>query len=117
MRDESDPYYDANKFEVNDEIEALVYQIKMPLGTNNGEVLGEYDFGCSLEGLLFTSEFYMVGFDRVVTDQVAKYSELANVYPVAISIMNIPDGMYKSAVLLDAKINGKSTFGMLLGND
>ena len=117
LRDESDPNYNPNVLEVNDDIEALIYQVKMPLGTNRGEVLGEFDFGCELEGLLFASEFYMVGFDTVVSDQVTKYSELAQLYPVSVSMVSSPIDAYKSSVLLDVKINGKSTFGVLLGKD
>ena len=117
LRDESDPNYKANTLEVNDDIEALIYQIKMPLGTNRGEVLGESEFGCDLDGLLFASEFYMVGFNTVVTDQVMKFSELAQVYPVSVSMVNMPIDAYRSSVVLDIKINGKSTFGVLFGND
>jgi hypothetical protein len=117
LRNESDPNYRADVFEVNDDMEALTYQIKMALGTDRGEVLGESEFGCDLDGLLFASEFYMVGFDTVVTDQIAKFSELAQVYPVGVQMTRMPLDEYKSAALLDIKIQGKSVFGVLLGND
>ncbi len=117
LRDESDPNYRPAALEINDDIEALVYQIKMPLGTNRGEVLGESEFGCDLEGMLFASEFYMVGFNTVVTDQIMKFSELAQVYPVSVSLANVPIDAYRSSAMLDIKINGKSTFGVLFGND
>lgn len=116
-RDESDPNYRGDVFEINDDIEALIYQIKMPLGTNRGEVLGEPEFGCDLDGLLFASEFYMVGFNTVVTDQIMTFSELAQVYPVSVSLTNMQIDPYRSSAVLDIKINGKSTFGVLFGND
>lgn len=116
LRDESDPNYRPEILEVNDEIEALVYQIKMPLGTNKGEVLGESEFGCDLEGLLFTTEFYMVSFNTVVTDQIRQFSELAQVYPVSVSLKELPIDQFKSSALLDIQINGKSKFGILLGD-
>lgn len=117
FRDESDPNYKRSVVEVNDDIEALIYQIKMTLGTNTGEVLGECEFGSNLEGLLFASEFYMVGFDQVVSDQVSKFSELAQIYPVSVSIKNIPITPFRSAAVIDVAINGKSTFGILMGSD
>lgn len=117
LRDESDPNYRQDVLEVNDEIEALIYQIKMPLGTTKGEVLGEEDFGCDLDGLLFASEFYMVGFDRVVSDQIANFSELAQTYPVSVSMTDFPIDAYRTSVMLDIKINGKSTFGVLMDRD
>ena len=117
FRDESDPNYRSDVLEIHDDIEALIYQIKIPLGTNRGEVLGEPDFGCELDGLLFATEFYMVGFNTVVVDQIAKYSELAQIYPVAVSMSEIPTDPYKTAVLIDVKIQGKSMFGVLIGQD
>lgn len=116
-RDESDPTYKPDTFEIVDDEEALIYQIKMTLGTDNGEVLGEPEFGCSLEGLLFTSEFYMVGFSQVVSDQISKFSELAQVYPVSVDMKQIPISTYRSAAIIDVAIQGKSKFGILLGED
>lgn len=116
MREETDPNYNPANLEINDEIEALIYQIRMSLGTNKGEVLGEPDFGCDLESIMFTTEFYAVSFNTVITDQIRKYSELAQYYPVAVQAYEYPTDPYRSAVLLDIKINDKSTFGMLLGD-
>jgi hypothetical protein len=117
FRDESDPIYKQDVLEINEDEEALIYQIKMSLGTNRGEILGECDFGCDLEGLLFASEFYMVGFSQVVSDQINKFSELAQIYPVSVSLKTIPINTYRSAALIDVAINGRSTFGVLMGGD
>lgn len=117
MRDESDPNYRTEMMEVNDDIEALVYQIKMTLGTNRGEVLGEAGFGTDLDGMLFMSEFNANGFNMVVSNQIETYSELAQVYPVGVEMVQMPISQYRSAVMLDIKINGKSMFGVLLGKD
>ena len=114
LRDESDPNYVPDMLEVNDEIEALIYQIKMPLGTNQGEVLGEPDFGCDMDGVLFSTEFYMVSVDKILTDQVTQYSELAQIYPVTIVMQQVSASKYRNAILLDVKINGISTFGALM---
>ena len=116
MRDESDPSYKPDMLEINDEIEALISQIKMAIGTNKGEVLGEPEFGCDLEGMLFTTDFYMIPFDTMVTEQVKAYSEIAQAYPVSVSAVEWPIDTYRSAVLLDIKIDGKSSFGFLLGD-
>lgn len=117
LRDESDPNYRTEMMEVNDDIEALVYQIKMTLGTNRGEVLGEAGFGTDLDGMLFMSEFNANGFNMVVSNQIETYSELAQVYPVGVEMVQMPISQYRSAVMLDIKINGKSMFGVLLGKD
>ena len=117
LRDESDPNYRASMLEVNDDIEALIYQIKMTLGTNRGEVLGEAGFGADLDGMLFMSEFSGNGFNMAVANQIETYSELAQVYPVGVQVVQMQISQYRNAVMLDIKIQGKSMFGVLLGND
>lgn len=116
IREENDPNYMKGMLEINDEIEALIYQIKMPLGTNKGEVLGEPDFGCDLDSMLFSSDFYIVPFTTIVTDQVRKFSELATLYPVTVNAYNYGDDPYRSTIMLDIAINGKSAFGFLYGD-
>lgn len=53
MRSESDPRFVPDQIEVYDELEACLTQVKMTLFTNKGEVLGEPEFGLSIEKYLF----------------------------------------------------------------
>ena len=45
FRDETDPNYVEDTYRVSDELESLIYQIRMTMGTTQGEVLGEPGFG------------------------------------------------------------------------
>lgn len=116
MRDESDPSYKPDVLEINDEIEALISQVKMVIGTNKGEVLGEPEFGFDLEGMLFTTDFFMLPFNTMITTQVKEYCEIAQAYPVSVDAYEYPVDAFRSAVILDIKIDEKSAFGFLLGD-
>ena len=114
LRNENDPLYKPNMLETNDEIEALIYQAKMTINTNKGEVLGEIGFGCDMESLLFATNAYSMSFGSVLTDQIMQYSEYARLYPVRVSVNELDDGVGRSIVLLDIMINEKSVFGVLM---
>lgn len=114
MRHENDPTYVPDRLEVNDEIEALVYQAKMTINTNKGEVLGEIEFGCNMEELLFSTNVYAMSFGSVLTNQIMQYSEYARIYPVRVNVKQLDDGVGRSTVLLDVMITERSVFGILM---
>ena len=58
FRNADDPNYIEDILEVSDEIEILIYQIKMVLLTNQGEVLGEPKFGGELQKILFEFDLF-----------------------------------------------------------
>ena len=45
IRDDKDPYYDPKIIDYQNEVESVISQIRMILGTLNGQVFGDYDFG------------------------------------------------------------------------
>lgn len=114
LRAETDPNYTDDIYMVSDEIESLIYQMSMILMTSTGEVLGAYKFGMSLTEQLFSYAFDPSLYTNALADQTNLYCELARNYAVEYSIKKIKDGNHKFAVVIDAIINGKSLFGVLL---
>ena len=49
----SDPKYNGDILSTSDEIERILQQIRVILGTKPGEVLGDPNFGCDLEDYVF----------------------------------------------------------------
>ena len=49
----SDPNYNGDILTTSDEIERILQQIRVILGTKPGEVLGDPNFGCDLEDYVF----------------------------------------------------------------
>ena len=49
-----DPNFDSVEVHTRDEVKQLITQIETILFTNKGEVLGNSDFGCSLNDMLYS---------------------------------------------------------------
>jgi hypothetical protein len=112
IREPGDPNYVSDVLEVSDEMEALVYQIISPIKTANGDVFGELGFGANMEANLFSISDNISAQAAKMTNQVNKYSELAKIYKVDISIKKVPDTQFRDAGILDIAIGGRTAFGM-----
>ena len=55
-RSQNDNLY-VDILEHNNDIESILSQIRLILGTRRGEVLGNYNFGCGIEDLVFSTKF------------------------------------------------------------
>lgn len=73
LRVEADPAFRPGQFEVYDELESALQQIKMTLFTNKGEVLGEPDFGLQVEKYLFEFSIDPFLLTREAGDQINRY--------------------------------------------
>jgi phage baseplate assembly protein W len=73
MRTEGDPKYRPDQVEITDELEATVQGIKMTLFTNKGEVLGEPDFGVSIDNYLFEYSVDPFSVSAEAAEQINKY--------------------------------------------
>jgi phage baseplate assembly protein W len=73
MRTPDDPKYRANQVEIADDLEATLQGIRMTLFTNKGEVLGDPDFGVSLNNYLFEFSIDPFAVAREAADQINRY--------------------------------------------
>jgi phage baseplate assembly protein W len=73
MRTPDDPKYRANQVEIADDLEATIQGIRMTLFTNKGEVLGDPDFGVSLNNYLFEFSIDPFAVAREAADQINRY--------------------------------------------
>lgn len=73
MRTPDDPKYRANQVEIADDLEATLQGIRMTLFTNKGEVLGDPDFGVSLNNYLFEFSVDPFAVAREAADQINRY--------------------------------------------
>jgi len=115
FRDDLDPNYIPDLLETSNEIEALIYQIKMTLNTSKGSVLGSTQFGASLEDLLFITNYNQNNWKAKVNEQLNAYSMLAREYKIDIDTVKYTQG-YSDIGLIDIKINNKSIMGFAFDN-
>jgi len=73
IRPENDPAYRPDQFEVYDELESALQQIKMTLFTRKGEVLGDPEFGVETEKYLFEFNIDPFALTKEAGGQINKY--------------------------------------------
>lgn len=72
-RQENDPAFRPEQFEIYDDLESALQQIKMTLFTRKGEVLGEPDFGVDTEKYLFEFDIDPFALTKEAGAQINKY--------------------------------------------
>jgi hypothetical protein len=113
MRDKTDPFYQDDILEVNDELQMLIGQLKMLLFTNQGEVLGAPDFGANLEEQLFSLNLNEFSIKSTLRDQVLKFIPLNTKYQVDFSV-KFSRGTSRDICIIDVLINNIPAFGVIV---
>jgi len=76
---EGHPRFRINKIIIDDIIRVIVQKYEMILFTNKGELLGDPDFGCDLEKLLFETKVSAYAVKQIINQQIGSYiPELLN---------------------------------------
>ena len=113
MRDPTDPLYNSEILEQSDEIECLIGQIKMIMFTRQGDVLGNYTFGYSLEDSLYLFNLDENELKSKLVDSIHYYCPDSQKYKVDLSI-EFFKGTARDVCLIDIYINGQKTLGVLV---
>jgi hypothetical protein len=73
------PRFIVNKIIEDDVIRVIIQKYEMLLFTNKGELLGDSNFGCDLQKLLFETRIAKGGVRTIIIDQINEYiPELEN---------------------------------------
>jgi hypothetical protein len=67
---EGHPKYVVNKIIEEDAVRVIVQKLEMILFTNKGEILGQPEFGCDLEYLLFETRIAKSGVIEIIREQI-----------------------------------------------
>jgi phage baseplate assembly protein W len=74
------PKFIVNKIIEDDVIRVVIQKYEMLLFTNKGELLGDSDFGCDLQKLLFETRIAKSGVKTIIIEQINKYiPEIRNI--------------------------------------
>jgi len=74
------PRFIINKIIEDDVIRVIIQKYEMLLFTNKGELLGDSNFGCDLQRLLFETRISRSGVRTIIIDQINEYiQEIQNV--------------------------------------
>lgn len=67
------PRFIINKIVEDDAIRVVIQKYEMLLFTNKGDLLGDPDFGCDLQRILFQTKVSAQGVRKVILQQIEKY--------------------------------------------
>ena len=91
--------------------EAILTKIRMIIFTTKGEVLGDPNFGLSLEQLLFELDFNAIQLKKAFYDQISTYiPDTANT-PITIDV-SFSQGTVRDIAYIDIYIDGKKYLGI-----
>lgn len=77
---EGHPRFTINKVIVDDIIRVIVQKYEMIIFTNKGELLGDPEFGCDLQNLLYHTKISAFAVKNIIINQINLYiSELNSV--------------------------------------
>lgn len=99
-----DPNFNGTEVQTSDEIKQLLTQIETVLFTNKGEVLGDAEFGCSLEDLLYTLNANEYTLKNEIDQQIAKYCPLSTKYSVRVNVSFVR-GEVRDEAYIDITVN------------
>lgn len=110
--DPNDALYDPNALEIYNNRDVLISQIRMILNTDNGEVLGDLNFGGSLEDLLFEFNYNENQIISRLQDQINGYCQPGPEFTVTLSV-KFYQGTIRDGCLIDVYIDGIKSLGIL----
>lgn len=114
IRGEGDPYYDPKVIDYSNEVESVISQIRMILGTTNGQVLGSYNFGVDLEEMVFNTKYAADQVMEKVNDQINMYVRHSEQIYVYCDINFGDSGLGYDYAILDIYINGVKSIGFVI---
>lgn len=82
IRQPSDPNYVYGVYEHEDAIESIITKIKMILGTRQGSVLGDVNFGVSIEDMVFETRVNKFDLEEKIRGQITQYVSEASKYKI-----------------------------------
>lgn len=114
IRPPGDPLYQFGEYEFTDPIESIITKIKMILGTIQGQVLGDLNFGIGLEELVFSTKINKFDLEEQITSQIYQYITEAADYSIKPSVQFGKTSEGSDYALIDIYINEIKAVGILV---
>ena len=73
IRSPRDPNFVYGVYEHEDAIESIISKIKMILGTRQGQVLGDVNFGVAIDDLVFETRINKMDLEEKIRRQIFQY--------------------------------------------
>ena len=99
------PKFVINKIIEDDPIRVIVQKYEMLIFTNKGDLLGDPDFGCDLQRLLFETRISDTGVESIISEQIDRYiSEIIGIdYELEVNFYDDPE-KFQEIMIIDFRI-------------
>lgn len=114
IRSTDDPNYRGPRVvDFEDDVESIITQLRVIMGTSKGQILGSYNFGLDIEDLIFSTSFSAGDLESKLNDQIGQY--IAPSFPnynvtTKVNFGNHPDGW--DYAIVDIYINEMKVIGI-----
>jgi hypothetical protein len=113
IRNPEDPNYQYSVFEHTDPIESIIAKLRMILGTTQGQVFGDINFGVGIEDLIFETRVNKVELEEKILKQIQSYISESSQYKIQPSVsFGKADGF--DYCIIDIYINDQKAIGVLV---
>ena len=113
IKSPADPNYRYGIFEHADPIESIISKIRMILGTTQGQVLGDLNFGVSIEDIIFETRINKMELEERILRQIQQYVSESSQYKIQPSVkFGKADGF--DYCVIDFYINDQKAIGVLV---
>lgn len=113
IRDPKDPNYVYGVYESEDAIENILSKIRMILGTRQGKVLGDINFGVAIEDLVFETRINKFDLEEKIRAQIFQYVSESADYQIDPKVSFGHTDFYDYCVI-DFYINNQKALGVLV---
>jgi hypothetical protein len=113
IRNPQDPNYKFGVYSHSDPIESIISKIRMILGTTQGQVLGDLQFGVGIEDLIFETRINQNEIEEKIARQISQYVSESSQYTIRPSVsFGKADGY--DYCIIDVLVNDEKVIGVLV---
>jgi hypothetical protein len=109
------PYYNPSEIEITDDLEMFLQHVEMIITTPKGSILGDPEFGCSLESYLWSTQKGGGEIKQEISTQIYEYVDFDDVngIPYDIEVSFLKGELWDTAII-DLTIDGTKVAGYVL---
>ena len=113
IRSPKDPNFRFGVYSHSDPIESIIAKIRMILGTTQGQVLGDLNFGVGIEDMVFETRINKMDLEEKIYRQISSYISEASQYKIKPTVSFGKTSEYDFCII-DIWIDDQKVIGVLV---
>ncbi len=117
IRSHTDPNFEPGIVDFENEMESVISQVRVVLGTKPGDVMGNQNFGIDLDYLVFNTVKNVQDIKKQIKEQLDTYVIPGKNISIDVDINFGNSGRGFDYALIDIILNGRKALGLLVDKD